>query len=191
MNLTDSIVPRSDQANAEDFLAGPRTFTIEKVVAGTAEQPVEVHLREMPGRPYKPSKSMRRVLVMAWGAEASNYTGRRLTLFRNPDITFGKERVGGIEISHLSHIDKALTVALTVTRGRRKPFTVAPLTDAPATAPTRDELDPVVVSEWVETLEAATSLSALQTAWADAGRAGVAHDPRVIAAKDKQKAALT
>ena len=45
MNLTDSIVPRSDQANAEDFLSGPRTFTIEKVVAGTAEQPVDVHLR--------------------------------------------------------------------------------------------------------------------------------------------------
>lgn len=132
MNLNDSIIPRSDQANAEDFLAGPRTFTIEKVVAGTAEQPVEVHLRELPGRPYKPSKSMRRVMVVAWGPEAAAYTGRRLTLFRNPDITFGKDRVGGIEISHLSDIDKPSTVALTVTRGRRKAFTVAPL---PAESP--------------------------------------------------------
>jgi len=130
MNLTESIAPRSDQTNAEDFLTGPRTFTIEKVIAGTVEQPVEVHLLELPGRPYKPSKSMRRVLVVSWGAEASTYTGRRLTLFRNPDITFGKDRVGGIEISHVSDIDKPITVALTVTRGRRKPFTVSPLTEA-------------------------------------------------------------
>lgn len=129
MNLTDSIAPRSDQANAEDFLTGPRTFQIEKVVAGTAEQPVEVHLVELPGRPYKPSKSMRRVMVVAWGAEASVYAGRRLTLFRNPDITFGKDRVGGIEISHLSDIAKPISVALTVTRGKRKAFTVAPLAE--------------------------------------------------------------
>lgn len=132
MNLTESIEPRSDQANAEDFLAGPRTVTIEKVVAGTPEQPVEVHTVEMPGRPYKPSKSMRRVLVVAWGAEASAYTGRRLTLFRNPEITFGRDKVGGIEIAALSDIDKPITTALTVTRGKRKPFTVQPLPAAPA-----------------------------------------------------------
>jgi hypothetical protein len=127
MNLTESIVPRSDQTNAEDLLAGPITVTIEKVVAGTAEQPVEVHTVEMPGRPYKPSKSMRRVLVVAWGAEASAYIGRRLTLVRNPEITFGRDKVGGIEISHLSDIDKPITIALTVTRGKRRNFSVAPL----------------------------------------------------------------
>jgi hypothetical protein len=130
MNLTESIVPRSDQTNAEDLLAGPITVTIEKVVAGTAEQPVEVHTVEMPGRPYKPSKSMRRVMVVAWGAEASAYIGRRLTLVRNPEITFGRDKVGGIEISHLSDIDKPITIALTVTRGKRRNFSVAPLPPA-------------------------------------------------------------
>lgn len=130
MNLTESIVPRSDQINAEDLLAGPITVTIEKVVAGTAEQPVEVHTREMPGRPYKPSKSMRRVLVVGWGAEASAYVGRRLTLVRNPDITFGRDKVGGIEISHMSDLNKPIAVALTVTRGKRRNFTVAPLPPA-------------------------------------------------------------
>jgi len=49
MNLSDSIIPKSDQLNAEDFLAAPRTVTIEKVTAGTAEQPVDVHLVEFPG----------------------------------------------------------------------------------------------------------------------------------------------
>jgi hypothetical protein len=136
MDLTASIAPRSDQLNADDLISGPVTVTVQEVVAGTAEQPVDVRLAEFPGRAYRPSKSMRRVMVLAWGAEASAYAGRKLTLYRNPEITFGKDKVGGIEISHLSDLPKPLTVALTATRGRRKAFTVQPLPDAPKPAPT-------------------------------------------------------
>lgn len=136
MDLTASIVPRSDQLNSDDLIAGPVTVTITEVRAGNPEQPVEVHLAEFPGRPYKPSKSMRRVMVQAWGAEASAYTGRRLVLFRNPAITFGREVVGGIEISHMSNLPKRLTVSLMVTRGKRKPFSVDPLPDATPTVQT-------------------------------------------------------
>lgn len=132
MDLTESIAPRSDQLNSDDLLTGPVTVTITEVKAGNPEQPVEVHLAEFPGRPYKPSKSMRRVMVQAWGAEASKYAGHRLTLFRNPDITFGRDKVGGIEILSMSHLDKRLTVSLMVTRGKRKPFSVEPLKEAPA-----------------------------------------------------------
>lgn len=137
MNLTESIVPRSDQINADDLIPGPITVTIREVAKGSAEQPVDVHLVEYPGRAYRPSKSMRRVMVSGWGAEASTYAGHRLTLYRNPEITFGRDKVGGIEISHMSHIDGPLMVALTTTRGKRKGFTVTPLPDA---APSRDWL---------------------------------------------------
>lgn len=132
MDLTESIAPRSDQLNADDLISGPVTVTIQEVVPGAAEQPVDVRLMEFPGRAYRPSKSMRRVMVMAWGVEASTYAGRRLKLHRNPEITFGRDKVGGIEISALSHLEKPLTVALTATRGKRKNFTVQPLPDAPA-----------------------------------------------------------
>jgi len=135
MDLTERIAPRSDQLNADDLISGPVTVTIQEVVKGTAEQPVDVRLVEFPGRAYRPSKSMRRVMVMAWGADASAYTGRRLKLHRNPEITFGRDKVGGIEISALSNLDKPLTVALTATRGKRKNFTVQPLPDAPKQAP--------------------------------------------------------
>jgi hypothetical protein len=127
MDLTESIAPKSDQLNADDLMAGPVTVTIAEVAKGTPEQPVDVRLVEFPGRAYRPSKSMRRVMVSAWGAEASTYAGHRITLFRNPDIKFGSATVGGIEISHLSHIEKPLTIALTATRGKRKNFTVTPL----------------------------------------------------------------
>jgi hypothetical protein len=131
MDLTEAIAPKSDQLNADDLITGPRTFTIERVTAGTVEQPVDVFLAEFPGRAYRPSKSMRRVMVAAWGKEASEYTGHRLTLYRDPDVKFGADKVGGIKISHLSNIDKRLTIALTVTRGKRAPFTVEPLASEP------------------------------------------------------------
>src|SRR6478752_5009279 len=126
MDLSDTIIPRSDQMNAEDLLSGPRTFTIKEVrKSGSAEQPVDVVLDEFPeGRPFKPSKTVRRIMVAAWGAEAANYTGRRMTLYRDPSVKFGGLDVGGIRVSHMSHIDKPLSIALTVTRGKRLPYRV-------------------------------------------------------------------
>lgn len=139
MDLTQTIAPKSDQINADDLIPGPITVTIREVAKGSAEQPVDVHLVEYPGRAYRPSKSMRRVMVSAWGANASTYAGRQLTLIRNPEITFGRDKVGGIEIAAMSHIDKPLTVALTATRGKRKNFTVQVLkAAAPAAAPASD-----------------------------------------------------
>jgi len=131
MDITETIAPRSDQLNADDLLTGPRTFTVEKVTAGSVEQPVEIHMAGFPGRPFKPSKTVRRILVAAWGPEASNYVGRRMTLYRDPSIRFGKDEVGGIRVSHLSDIDKRLQLALTVTRGKRAPFTIDPLPSMP------------------------------------------------------------
>jgi hypothetical protein len=131
VDLSDTIVPRSDQMNAEDLLTGPRTFTIREVrKTSAADQPVSIVLDEFPeGRPFKPSKTVRRILIKAWGKESAAWTGRRLTLYRDPDVRFGGEAVGGIRVSHLSHIGPAFTLALTVTRGRRAPFRVEPLPD--------------------------------------------------------------
>ena len=128
MDLSSTIAPKSDQLNADDMIAAPRTFTIEKVTQGNAEQPVNIYLTESPGRPWKPSKSMRRVLVAAWGPDGNTYAGRHVTLYRNPDIKFGGEAVGGIEISHMTDLPKPLKLALTVTRGKKRAHTVQPLT---------------------------------------------------------------
>lgn len=159
MDLTKSIEPKSDQINAEDLLTGPRTFTIERVTEGSAEQPVDVHLVEFPGRPYRPSKSMRRVMVAAWGKEAAEYAGRRLTLYRDPEVTFGRDKVGGIKISHLSHIEKRLSLALTVTRGKRSPHTVEPLPD----------VAPAIPEPTAEQVAASTDRAALGAMWKASG----------------------
>ncbi len=128
MDLTESIAPRSDQVNADDLIAGPQTYTIREVIQGKAESPFDFLLVET-DRAYRPSKTMRRVIVNAWGPEAANYNGRRLTLYREPTIQFGGKTVGGIRISHMSHIDGPVEVMAQVTRGRREKFRVEPLPD--------------------------------------------------------------
>ena len=130
MDLTQSIEARSDQVNADDLITGPITYTIREVVNGKAEQPFDFMLVET-NRAYRPSKTMRRVIVAAWGPDAKVYAGRRLTLYREPTIKFGGSVVGGIRISHMSGIDKPVEVYAQVTRGKREKFTVQPLPDAP------------------------------------------------------------
>jgi len=175
MDLTQSIAPRSDQLNADDLISGPITVTITDVREGAAEQPVDVILAEYPGRAYRPSKSMRRIIVMAWGSKSAAYTGHRLTLFRNPEITFGRDKVGGIEIAAMSHIAKPLTVALTATRGKRKNFTVQPLPDAQAPKPS-----PTATRDFRTEAAALTgNVDGLRALYMDAQAAGA--DPETLA----------
>jgi len=63
-----------------------------------------------------------------------------MTLFRDPTVSWGGQAVGGIRISHMSHIDKPVQMALTATRGNKKPWTVKPLVEAekPASGPEID-----------------------------------------------------
>jgi hypothetical protein len=139
MNLEQTIIPKSDQLNADDLIAGPRTITITDVTKGSPEQPVSIHYQGEDGRPYKPGKSMRRVLVAMWGSDSAAYVGRRLTLYRDPAIRFGGDAVGGIRISHASDLPEPMVIALTETRGKRKPFKVVPLPPTPKATSARAE----------------------------------------------------
>jgi len=134
MDITDTTAPKSDQQNFDDYATGPKTVTISEVTKGNSEQPVDIHLVEFPGRPYKPSKSMRRVLIAAWGPETKPYAGRQMKLVGDPTVKFGGAVVGGIKIAALSHIEKRLSVNLTVSKGRRALYPVEVLT-VPAPAP--------------------------------------------------------
>jgi hypothetical protein len=138
MDLTNTIVPKSDQLNSDELITGPRTFTITDVREGSSEQPINIMLAESPGKPFRPSKTALRVLVTAWGKESSVYIGRRLTLYRDADVKWAGQAVGGIRVSHLSHIDKPMKMALTETRGKKVNVTVQPLPDAPKPADVPD-----------------------------------------------------
>jgi hypothetical protein len=132
MDITDSLAPASDQLDGIELATGPRVFTVEGVSKGSAEQPVQVHLVEFP-RPWRPSKGMRRVLAACWGVDASQWTGRRVQLYYDETVTFGKETPGGTRIKALSHIDKPTKVPLLIARGKSGSVTVQPLTAEPTT----------------------------------------------------------
>ncbi len=127
-DMQPTIAPKSDQMNSDDLIAGPRTITIRDVkIAPGTEQPCAVYFNDDGGKPYLPCKSMRRVMVALWGPDAAVYSGRSMTLYRDPSVTWGGMEVGGIRISHMTHIDKTMVVVLTATKKARKPFTVEPL----------------------------------------------------------------
>lgn len=128
-DLTNTIIAKSDQLNSDSLLSGPMTIKITGVSADTSssEQPIIIRYENDKSQPWKPCKSMRRLLVAIWGPNGNEYVGRSVTLYRDPTVKWGGMEVGGIRISHMSHIDKAVTIALTATRGNKKPVTVQPL----------------------------------------------------------------
>lgn len=128
-DISDTVAADVDQMTADDLLAGPRTFTIIEVREGPSlKQPVEILFAEFDtARPWRPNKSMRRVIIGAWGARTGVYVGRRMTLFRDPAVKFGPDTLGGIRLSHLSDIAKPLALPITVTKGKKSPFKVQPL----------------------------------------------------------------
>jgi len=126
-DMSSVIAPKSDQQNSDDFVAGPRTIRITEVIIKPGEQPISVHFEGDNGKPWKPCKTTARLMVAAWGADASQYKGRSLTLYRDPSVKWAGLEVGGIRISHMSHIDADLIYAATVTKGKRAPIRVKPL----------------------------------------------------------------
>ncbi len=120
---------KSDQLNASDLVGGPITVTITRVDVreGAKEQPVSVHYQGDNGKPWKPCKSMCRVMVAAWGPDSKTYPGKGLTLFCDPSVKWAGMEIGGIRISHMSHIDGTLLTAVTLAKGSRKPYRVEPL----------------------------------------------------------------
>ena len=144
-----TIEPKSDQLNADDLMTGPKVVTVTGWKRGSeATQPIDITLKEC--KPFRPCKSMRRVLAALWGKDPSGWTGRQMTLYCDPKVRFGGSAVGGIRISHLTDIpEKGVEIQLTETRGKRAPFRVELLktSTAPRKAPTGQQTEAAKLRE--------------------------------------------
>jgi hypothetical protein len=127
VDVRAAIAPKSDQLNADDLIGATKDITITAVKRGSAEQPIVIHYDGEDGRPYKPCKTMTRVMVGCWGDSPGDWVGKTLRLYNDPEVTFGRAKVGGIRISHASHIDAAMVFNLTTTRSKRANYRVEPL----------------------------------------------------------------
>lgn len=160
MDLSKTIEAKSDQLNSDDFIGtGPITIKVTKVsgVAGDQQQPIAINYDGDNGKPYKPCKSMRRVLVQVWGNDGASYVGKSMTLYRDASVKFGGIDVGGIRIAAMSDIDKPITMALTASKASRKPFTVQPLAIASTKAVKQKEDLTPDHAKWTGAIEALKS----------------------------------
>lgn len=123
-NLRDTIVPKSDQINSEQLISGPMTITVTDVRRGSEDQPLIINYYGDNGRPFKPCKTMRKVLIFAWGEDGRMWPGRSMTIYNNPEIMFGGMKVGGIRISHMTDIERDIQMSLTSTKGKKAPVTI-------------------------------------------------------------------
>lgn len=148
-NLRDTITPKSDQLNADDLTGTTKIITVTAVKRGaTKDQPISVEYIGMEGRPYKPCKSMRRILIAAWGEDGREWAGRGMRLYSDPEVKFGGVKVGGIRINALSHIEKEMKILLTLTKGNRCESRVSPLPAYPQDAFEQNK------SAWVAAIKA-------------------------------------
>jgi hypothetical protein len=156
-NLNDTIIPKSDQLNADQLIGGPMTITVTNVRRGSGDdQPVVVHYEGEAGRPFKPCLTMRKVLIFAWGEDGSQWQGRMLTLYNKRDVKWGGVEVGGIRISHMSHVPADVKLSLAVTRGKKEPIIIKRL----------DASDPLVAARAGLDTAARKGMDALKEAWA-------------------------
>ena len=126
-DLRFTVVPKSDQLNAEQLLSGPMTVTVTGVSIGSDDQPLIVHYEGEDGRPFKPCKTMRKVMLFAWGEDGRQWAGHSMTLYNDPTVKFGGAEVGGIRISHMTGIERAVKLSLTATKGKKALHTIQPL----------------------------------------------------------------
>ncbi len=141
IDVSKTVAPKSDQLNADDLIGQSKTIKIRDVKGNSDEQqPISIYFEGDNNKPYKPCKSMRRVLLTVWGANGLTYIGKSMTLYRDDKVSFGGIEVGGIRISHMSDLEGEIKVALTVSRSKRAPFIIKPLGEIKAKV--KEELTP-------------------------------------------------
>lgn len=181
MDIRHTIVPKSDQLNAEQLLGGPLTITVARVVvSASGEQPISIFYDGDQGRPFKPCKTMRKLLGHAWGYDATLWAGRSMRLYNDASVTYGNEEVGGIRISHMSDIDgEKIKASLNVKRGKKAAFEVLRM-PRPSGA------------DHLGLIKAAASMAELEAAFAAAWTSTKDRDARAqfTAAKDVRKVEL-
>lgn len=188
-NLNDTIIPKSDQLNADQLIGGPMTITVTNVRRGSGDdQPVVVHYDGEAGRPFKPCLTMRKVLIFAWGEDGSQWQGRMLTLYNKRDVKWGGVEVGGIRISHMSHVPADVKLSLAVTRGKKEPIIIKRLDASDKNVQARAALDKAALGGMESLKSAWAALPASQRA-SIGGKEGCPAALKAVAlAKDAERA---
>lgn len=159
--LAEALAPKSDQLNADDLIPGPRTLKVTgaRISSEDRQKRIVLNYEGDQGKPFKPCKTMGRAMVMVWAVtDEAQLVGKSIRVYRDPAVRFGDQgEVGGIRISHMSHIDKPVSMKLTVSQGKKAVFTFHPLvTEQPPASNARAKAEAWLATYEQQCREAAT-----------------------------------
>lgn len=128
LDVSSTILSKSDQLNASDLIGNEMTLEVTGVnLVSSPDQPMVINYLGDDGRPYKPCKSMRRVLVGLWGKDASQWNGRVIGVYNEPTVKWAGKEEGGIRIKSLSHIDKNKSVTTSESKHKKTTYLISVL----------------------------------------------------------------
>ncbi|WP_370316314.1 hypothetical protein [Sagittula sp.] len=129
LDITSTMVGKTDQLNAYDLLSGPRTIRIRDVKKDerNPQQPLLIYFDGDNNKPWKPALTVRRVFGLVWGIDASKWIGLHCTIWCDPKVRFGGDEVGGIRPTHMEGLTQERTLNLATARNARGKFVVKPL----------------------------------------------------------------
>lgn len=159
LDMSQFIEAKSDQLNADDLIGRNLTIRVTRVTGSDGDQPVAIHFEGDNNKPFKPCKTIRRVLVAVWGRYANDYVGRSMTLYRDDTVQFGGLQVGGIRISHMSHIDKEMTVVVAKSKGKKAGMKILPLKVEAGQGQAKPQTAEQWVSDHIAAIDAAADLA--------------------------------
>jgi hypothetical protein len=126
-DISETLIAKSDQLNAADLMGGPITVkAINVSVSKSSDQPVVIKI-DGDRQPYKPCKSMRRLLAFLWGTSSKEWIGHSMTLYCDPDVLWAGAKAGGIRISHVTGIQESCDIPLRASKHKVVTYTVHPL----------------------------------------------------------------
>lgn len=164
LNIAPFIEAQSDRIVADDLIAGPQTHVVARVEGAVQDgkKRLIVHLKDAE-KPFMPCKGMARLLGHLWGPDAAKWVGNTMVIYRDPDVRFGADTLGGVRICAVSNIDKAVKVPIRTSQKSVKTYDVAPIkiADQPPAAPQKsaaewadEHIGAVQVSASIDSLEA-------------------------------------
>lgn len=189
-DLRSTIIPKSDQLNADQLIGCTMDLTITDVHIGVDEkQPVVVHYENENGRPFKPCLTMRRVLIAAWGIDGTQWIGKSLRVYHDQRVRFGGAEVGGVRISHMTDIPgQRIELRLSESKGKRVMHTIERM-ESPARGPSLDEvLAAIKAANNSATMKAARTLAESLKSADDMAQAVAAYKARAAELKSAASA---
>lgn len=120
-NVSHAIIAKSDQLNFDDIGTSEMLINITEVKVNSSDQPVSIFYTNHNGKPYKPCKSMIRLICEAWGQESENWHGKSIKIYGDPSVRWAGQEIGGIRIKAFSDINpNGIDAYVALTRGKRR-----------------------------------------------------------------------